>query len=370
MGRPPKVPEPPAVDPWDQTPEEERLQKVLAALQGEGKVKVSRRDEKGNLRYVGTLPLTDDFSEETVHEAFGGGRYSLRFFLTQDNDSYATHMGMEIEGPARERPVTPPAPAVPGTPGSGATFGAATEYAALQIQVARLTGLVEGLTAAMKESGGVGGGSLAAIKDVAEVVRSLMPASPTPAANQDVFGIAREAIAFGREVGKGGGGGDGFPWEKVVDQGVLPLVDMARKQAGTPAPAPGAPAATLPAATPGGPSMDGVPAWARYILAEQGFILGAARDDMNPETVAALLAERWHKKMPAPEWEAFGDAVAEDGFADQAAALAVQYLPGAAAVRPWLARFLAAVVDQLTEPEESGPTLALDTPPAPEDRPQ
>jgi hypothetical protein len=348
MGRVPKVPEVPEGNPWDQTPEEERLNKVLAALQGEGKVKVSRRDDKGNLRYVGTLPLTDDFSEETVREAFGGGRYSLRFFLSQDNDSYATHMGMEIEGAPLARPIVPAqAPVVPGVvPGTGSV----SEVAALQMQVARLAGLVEGLTASMRESGGGGGGSLSALKDVAEVVRSLMPAGGTPGAG-NVFEVAREAIAFGREVGKGGGGGEGgFPWEKLVDQGVIPLVDMARKQQDAAKPAANAPAPAAP--TPKGPTMPGVPPWARYVLAEQGFITQMAREGVRPETVATLLLDRWEHKMPGAEWDAFGDAVTEAGFADQALALATQYVPALAEIRPWLGQFLLSVVAEMQDGDE------------------
>ena len=367
MGRPPKVPVEPAVDPWDQTPEEERLNKVLAALQGEGKVKVSRRDDKGNLRYVGTLPLTDDFSEETVREAFGGGRYSLRFFLSQDNDSYATHMGMEIEGPARERPLAPTTPAAaPAMPGTGV---AGVEYAAMQMQLARLTGLVEGLTAAMREGGGAaGGGSLAALKDVAEVVRSLMPAAPAGGGAGSVFEVAREAIAFGREVGKGGGEGGGFPWDKLVDQGVVPLVDMARKQAeANKGPAPNAPAPVKGALPPGAPNMAAIPSWARYVLAEQGFIVQMARDQVAPDTVAELLLDRWEHKMPGADWDAFGDAVTEPGFADQAVALAAQYVPALADVRVWFGQFLTAVADQMAGDDDAppvvggaGPTLVQD----------
>lgn len=345
MARRTDAPAPPAVDPWDATPEEERLNKVLAALQGEGKVKVSRRDEKGMLRYVGTLPLTDDFSEETVRENFGGGKYSLRFFLTPDNDSYATHMSMDIEGRPLERAAAGPAPAP--APSLLPTGAITADVANLHLQIAELKGMVAGLAAAVKDGGGASGG-LAQLKDVAEIVRSLMPNAPAGAGGAaDVFQVAREAMAFGKEVSKGGGGEQGFPWETVVDKAVLPLVDLAKKQAGTPGapnPAPGAPAAK-------GPDMAALPAWARYVVAEQGFILQMAREGVEPATVATLLLDRWEKKMPAVEWAAFGDAVSTEGFAEEATGLAVQYLPGAAAVRPWLGQFLLAVAAEFAEEE-------------------
>lgn len=355
MARRTDAPAAPAVDPWDATPEEERLNKVLAALQGEGKVKVSRRDEKGMLRYVGTLPLTDDFSEETVRENFGGGKYSLRFFLTPDNDSYATHMSMDIEGRPLERAAAGPAPVSPVAPHYGPVVPG--DVGRLQLEIAELKGMVAGLAAAVKEGGGGGaGGALGQLKDVAEIVRSLMPAPAAgPGGAADVFQVAREAMAFGKEVSKGNGGADhAFPWDTVVEKGVLPLVDLAKKQAGTPGapnPAPGAPAAK-------GPDMGALPAWARYVVMEQGFILQMAREGVEPATVATLLLDRWEKKMPAADWAAFGDAVSADGFADEATALAVQYLPGAAAVRPWLGQFLLAVAAEFTEEEPDTPGAA------------
>lgn len=353
--RTPKAPAAiPPVEDFNATPEEERLDKVLSALQGEGKVKVSRRDDKGNLRYVGTLPLTDDFSEETVREAFGGGRYSLRFFLSPDNDSYAAHMPMEIEGPARERPLTPVAPA-PAVSGVVSGTGSVAEVAALHVQIARLTGLVEGMTAAMQGQGGAGGGgSLAALKDVAEVVRSLMPAPGGPGlGGSDAFAMAREALSFGRELNKATGDHEpGFPWEKVIDQGVVPLVELARKQQ-----TPGAAAAAAPAAPSapagGGPDMAALPAWAKYLVAERGFVLQMARDTVDPKAVAALLLDRWQKKMPAADWDAFADATGEDGFADAVVELAVKYLPGVSDVRPWFGQFVAAVVADFEEDEPS-----------------
>lgn len=113
--------------------------------------------------------------------------------------------------------------------------------------------------------------------------------------------------------------------------------------------------------------MAAIPSWARYVLAEQGFIVQMARDQVAPDTVAELLLDRWEHKMPGADWDAFGDAVTEPGFADQAVALAAQYVPALADVRVWFGQFLTAVADQMAGDDDAppvvggaGPTLVQD----------
>lgn len=354
-----KAPVPPAVDPLAGgvgTAEEQRLDQILAGLEGEGSVKVSRRDDKGNLRYVGRLPLEDTFSEETVREAFGGGRYYLRFYT---NGEYSAGVGMEIEG-APKMPGAGPAP-VGAAPAP--TAPVATGDHALALEVAQLRGLVAGLTASMQGGGG-GGGGLAQLKDVAEIVRSLMPATANPPQGPgSVFEVAREALAFGREVGKDSGDRGAFPWETVVEKGVLPLVDLAREHAArTPGGVPAASGAPTAPAKGAAAVPPGIPTWARYLVAEQGFVVQMAKEEADPDTVADLLLNRWEKKMPAADWDAFQETTQAPGFVDQALALATQYLPGFAPVGAWVRRFLDAVVEQM-QPEE--PDAPAEDPPVP-----
>lgn len=378
MGRPPKAPPPPGPELGTQDPEEMRLDRILDGLEGEGFVKVSRRDEKGVLRYAGRLPLADDFGEETVRDAFGGGRFYLRFYT---GGAYQAGTGMEIEGPPK---LSAPAATPPATPGPGVADvqrfqeGAAGGNVSLLVEVARLRGLVEGLTASMGTGGGgAGGGALGQLKDVAEVVRSLMPgAAPTSGGDPTkVFELARAAIDFGKEVSGGGDGdGGGFPWSKVIDEGVRPLValatDQARKTAGAaPAGAPAAaPAAPTHPATEAATKMllpPGVPRWGQMLVAEAPFLLQMAREEMDPRTVADLLLARWEKNMTDAEWEAFATTVADPTFVEQTVRLAAQFIPGAAAVAPWLTAFCGAVVEDFATQGEDEP--APGTPGAPTD---
>jgi hypothetical protein len=310
------------------------------------RVRLLRKDERDSKLANMETVSADNFSVDYVREQFGGGEYvavavdpSGRFIKRVTFKVDARYQGARFAEPA------PPPMALGVSP-----------------DVQRLERVVERLVEALGKPAAPAVNPLGQMKELAEIVRTLMPATP-PESNvsalKETVGLAKELVGMGREMVEDAEPSDQPPWDRIIEKGVVPIIEMAqraRRPAIAPVPArPALPAPVVPAAvvaetpTTVTQTTEGQPVWqldlARYIP----LILARARKHADPETTAAFVLQELNEDTVT----AIAGAAEADDFVDTIFGKLPPEFRADANVEAWTREFLAAVPRLLFE--EEGP---------------
>jgi len=340
-------------------PDEESLEEEMRALgAGGARVRLMRKDERtGKLTHLESVAGTD-FSLDFIREQFGGGSYRAESRSTDGR--YLNKVSFDID--ARYR-------------GARWADGVPVSVAlGVSPDVQRLERIVERLVGAMAQPAAPPPNPLGQMKELAEIVRTLMPAPP-PESNvsalKETVELAKELVGMGREMVEETGYSDQPPWERIIEQGVVPLVKMAAERGRrgvAPAPARLAlPASVTPptvvATTPTTVTSEVQPVWqldlARYIP----LILARAKKHADPETTAAFVLQELNEDTIT----AIAGAAEADEFVDTVFAKLPPEFRADPNVEAWTREFLAAVPRLLFEEEEPATT---DAPPPGAEKPE
>jgi len=320
------------------------------------RVRLHRKDERdGKLANMETVSR-DNFSVDYVREQFGGGEYVA--VAVTPTGQFIKRCTFKVD--ARYKGARWAEPALAAGP-----IGVSPD-------VQRLERVVERLVEALAKPAAPAVNPLGQMKELAEIVRTLMPATP-PESNvsalKETVGLAKELVGMGREMVEDAEPSDQPPWDRIIEKGVVPIIEMAQR-ARRPAMAPvtARPAllapvtpATVVAETPTAvtTTTEDQPVWqldlARYIP----LILARARKHADPETTAAFVLQELNEDTVT----AIAGAAESDDFVD----MVFGKLPSEFRVDPnveaWTRDFLAAVPRLLFEEEEPEEEPTDDGPP-------
>jgi hypothetical protein len=324
----------------------------------EGFIKINRRGKTGGMEFCEQVPATPDFSEEYVSRHWGGGVYSIHMYGPDPErpgrTKYLTAVTFHIAGAPRDRKLDADAKApVAGMPGTDPAM------VALMLELATLKGMVSG----MQAQGGGGTNPLDNLEKLTNIVRNLMPTAPAGGASpNEILSFAREAVGFAKEMAPEPS--DGTPWGMIIDKAVEPAIGLigqalaAQKVGTAPTIVEGE---TVPVAAEI-PAMTGAPMWQVELAKIVPRLLRRARDGKDP----GLAAELFLEDAPGGVVEQLAELAKEEQFVPTVLALAEQNFPDVAPVRQWVADFLQAVKESLTETAATGPKIVDEEPEEPE----
>lgn len=324
---------------------DEQLSSLLEELGGAGyRVRMDRKDSRGELEYLGTVDLTPDLLDD-VRARWGGGRYRGR--VVNARGGYERSLTFGIAGAPRD---PEPAPA----PVAGAA--APDRLAHLEAIVTRLGEQLGGTLARLERSERPD--DLQQFARFATLMRELAPAAtntPAPAAPADPLDSLTRLLTFQsaleERMGPRGGGGPAFDVAALVRDGVKPLVGVLEKkidlereamlrrggrpvavverEAAAPAPAP-------LAQTPLALLVHQLPGFGRVFLAN------CARADKSAE----LYAETVLDQLPGDVVDALPELLAGDDIGERLAELVPEWNGHGA----WFGELAAALLASLNPP--------------------
>lgn len=305
--------------------------------------------------YVGKEPF-DQFSEELLQRAYGGGRFDLRVWSSdkKKRGGFLGHRIVQVAGPRRDfsepgdgraAPVPAPAPTESGNELEKAR-ARIRELEDMRFDQridavrAELLGAIRDLRRVPVEA------ETAPVTDLTrDLIKTLLTERLQPHIETPVRGIgdqlpllqaAAEILKVGVSIGQERGGSEGSSYPELILNRVLPLVDRmipaGPPQPGTGAPAPNAaPAPASAEVTPNPP----VPMNLRAALAPyMPTVIGWAKSGMDPndaaDEVLDNLPRRWESELAAFLNKEQGGAIT----------VLVDWYPEAQSVRGWMAQFL------------------------------
>lgn len=345
---------PPAVD------VESPLGVVDAALAqlgpGESVVNVMRRaSATGTLKYLRRIAVTPDFSLDLVRETWGGGKYVLSFFSPDERgrQQHVRSVTVDIEGEPHAPPVERAAPGIADVEAlARATAGPGSS--ALELEVARLRGLVEGLTQGRAATAD----PLEMLERLTTIMRNTQPPAAAAGNPSEILAFAREAVGFAKEMAPGSG--DTSAWEKMIDKVGAPALElirqgMAQRAGGA------APPAALPAATDGAGPVNATE-WLQLAPHVRQLVI-RAQQGRDPELAAEGFLEEMEHSHPAL-FEEIASLALQPGFV----AAAVERLAlldlrvSEPPIRAWVEKFAAAVVTSFADAQATNEPRPDDEP--------
>lgn len=313
-------------------------------------VKIQRR--KPTYAYIGQLPVTPDFMlEEAVAQMAGGGTYVCQFYARMPGDTRlrpyravtVVIAGEPFKEPRRPAAVVAEPPAAAGASGDPE----------LRLQLARLEGKLEGLTAAgpaEKVS------PVTLLSELAALMKSLQPEAPRVDPMAQITGIVaavREVVGVGREIAPESGGDGAGLWAPVISQGVdaiKTLVGEAAKQReaglGSGAIIPPRPIADV--TTPLLP--EGAPMWQQEVAAWVPRLIERALAGKSAELAADVFCE----DITGATFQALQPIAAQPGFVEATVAQLQALDPRVKDLAEWFTTFLEAVQEQMKEDDGEG----------------